>query len=72
MPLTTGASSTLTVTYDDDTSSNNDHPDLDILLIHLRAHVTSKWQQFGLAVGLSEELLENTVATLQQKSALWR
>ena len=58
MSLTTGASSTITFTYDDDTSSNNDHPDLDTLLIHLRAHVTSKWQQFGLAVGLSEELLE--------------
>ena len=28
------------------------------MLIQIRSHVTSKWQQFGVAVGLSKDQLE--------------
>ena len=31
---------------------------LDCLLIQLRSQVTSKWHQFGLAVGISKEILD--------------
>ena len=32
--------------------------DLDSLLINLRSEVTPKWHQFGVAVGISEEILK--------------
>ena len=32
--------------------------DLDNLLINLRSEVTPKWHQFGVAVGMSEEILK--------------
>ena len=41
---------------------NNPNPDknlnLDNLLIQLRAHVTPKWHEFGVAIGVPEELLD--------------
>jgi hypothetical protein len=42
--------------------TKNNNPDeslnLDSLLIQLRAHVTPKWHQFGTAIGVPEELLD--------------
>ena len=42
--------------------ANNNNPDeslnLDSLLIQLRAHVTLKWHEFGIAIGVPEELLD--------------
>lgn len=32
--------------------------DLDSLLIQTRSQVTPKWYQFGLAIGIAEEILE--------------
>lgn len=37
---------------------SDDTLDLDTLLIQLRSEVTLKWREFGLAVGLAEELLD--------------
>ena len=37
---------------------SNDSLDLDTLLIQLRSEVTHKWREFGLAVGLAEDLLD--------------
>ena len=39
--------------HDPDESLN-----LDSLLIQLRIHVTPKWHQFGVAIGMSENLLQ--------------
>ena len=39
--------------HDPDESLN-----LDSLLIQLRAHVTPKWRQFGIAIGIPEDLLQ--------------
>ena len=42
--------------------ANTNNPDeslnLDSLLIQLRAHVKPKWHEFGIAIGVPEELLD--------------
>ena len=37
---------------------SDDSLDLDTLLIQLRSEVTLRWREFGLAVGIAEDLLE--------------
>ena len=37
---------------------SNDSLNLDTLLIQLRSEVSLKWREFGLAVGLAEDLLD--------------
>ena len=36
----------------------DEYLNLDSLLIQLRTHVTPKWHQFGVAIGISENLLQ--------------
>ena len=38
---------------------DNDLPTVDSLLIQLRTDVTQKWYQFGLAVGISQDVLND-------------
>ena len=49
------------IVYQNVTKFTDNKPDeslnLDSLLIQLRAHVTPKWHEFGIAIGVPEELL---------------
>ena len=51
----------LILVYQTVTKFTDKNPDeslnLDSLLIQLRAHVTPKWYEFGIAIGVPEELL---------------
>ena len=40
------------------TNGTDEHLNLDNLLIQLRPHITSKWYEFGVAIGVTKEVLD--------------